>query len=328
MLRSTFSTTTIASSTTMPTASTSPKQGQVVEGDTERREDRERSHQGNGHRDDRNDGRAPILQEEEHDTDHQQDRHENRDDDLMDRLPDEDVRIVDDGGVDAGRKILLQRLHRVADLLIDRDRVGAGLGVDDEGRRIAAVLISRAAVVRSVDLDPGDVAHARHASSIVGLDDDVRELLGRREAAKRLDIDLISPAARGGRLVQDTGRDLQVLRAQRRKHVVGAEIVGRGLVRIETDAHRIFATALDLDVADPGKAREHVLDVQGRVIRQVKRVARRVGRVQVNGHEDAGYRLAHLHAEALHVVGSRVSTSCTRFCVSICDVEGQCRAGT
>ena len=127
----------------MPTASTSPKQGQVVEGDTERREDRERPHQGNRDRDDRNDGRAPILQEEEHDTDHQQDRHENRDDDLMDRLPDEDIRIVDDGGVDAGRKILLQRLHRVADLLIDRDRVGAGLGVDDEGRRIAAVLISR-----------------------------------------------------------------------------------------------------------------------------------------------------------------------------------------
>ena len=48
-------------------------------------------------------------------------------------LRDEDRRIVDDGRVDAGRKILLQLLHRRHDFMLDRERVGAGLGKDQQG---------------------------------------------------------------------------------------------------------------------------------------------------------------------------------------------------
>ena len=75
-------------------------------------ENRERPDQGDRDRDDRNDGRSPILQEYEDDAHHQKDCHENRDDDLVNRLPDEDRRVIDDDRGDARRKILLQLLHR------------------------------------------------------------------------------------------------------------------------------------------------------------------------------------------------------------------------
>src|SRR5262249_58158796 len=104
--------------------------------------------------------------------------------------------------------------------------------------------------------------------------------------------------AGGWGVVQDGGRDLKILRAQRGEHVAGGEIIGRRLVRVEPDAHRIFATAVELHIADARQARQHVLDVEGRVVRQVERVARLVRRVEVNGQQDAGYRLADLHAQA------------------------------
>src|SRR5262249_47385044 len=128
-------------------------------------------------------------------------------------------------------------------------------------------------VIRGADLDPTDVADAGHPSSVVGFDDDVGELLGRGQPAERFDVDLISFVTRGRRLVQDTGRDLKILCAQHGEHVAGGAIVGRRLVWVEPDAHRIFATALELHVADARQARQHVLDVQGRVVRQVERVA-------------------------------------------------------
>src|SRR5262249_4097965 len=275
------------------------EQRQVVERYAKGREDRECPDQGDRDGDDRNYGRSPALQEEEYDAHHQEDCHENRYDDLVDRLRDEDRRVIDDDRVDAGWKILLQLLHRRQDFMIDGERVGAGLGIDEEGRRIAAVHVGRAAVIRGADLDPTDVTNAGHASSAVGLDDDVGELLRRGQPAERFDVDLIGLVTRDRRLVQDAGRDLQVLRAQRREHFAGVESGGRGLVRVEPDARRIFASALELHVADARQARQHVLDVQGCVVRQVERVARFVRRVEVNGQQDAGYRLPDLHAQAL-----------------------------
>src|SRR5260370_22094384 len=167
---------------------------------------------------------------------------------------------------------------------------------------MAAIHVGRAAVIRGADLAPTIVADAGLASLVVGFDDDVGELLRRGQPAERFEVDLISFVTRGRRLVEDTGRDLKILRGQRREHVAGGEIVGRRLVRVEPDAHRIFATALELHVADARQAREHVLDVQGRVVRQIERVARLVRRVEVNGQQDAGYGLADLHAQALNVL--------------------------
>ena len=70
-----------------------------------------------------------------------------------------------------------------------------------------------------------------------------------------LDVDLIGFVTPARRLVQDSGGDLKILRAQRREHFVGAEIAGRDLIRVEPDAHCIIAPALELHVADARQAR-------------------------------------------------------------------------
>ena len=94
--RSTFSTTTIASSTTMPMASTRPNSDSVVERIAERRHHREGADQRDRDRDDRDDRRAPGLQEEDDDDDDEDDRLADRLHHLVHRLGDELGRVVDD----------------------------------------------------------------------------------------------------------------------------------------------------------------------------------------------------------------------------------------
>ena len=71
MLRSTFSTTTMASSTTMPMASTRPNSDSVLIEKPQRQHHRERADERHRHGDQRDDRGAPGLQE--HD-DHQHDQ--------------------------------------------------------------------------------------------------------------------------------------------------------------------------------------------------------------------------------------------------------------
>src|SRR5262249_41247437 len=92
----------------------------------------------------------------------EEDGDENGDDNLLDRLGDENIRVVDDCRIDARRKILFQLLDLRQNFMIDRERVGAGLGIDKERRRIAAVTVGCGAVIRGTDLDPTDVTDARY----------------------------------------------------------------------------------------------------------------------------------------------------------------------
>ena len=113
MCRSTFSTTTIASSTTMPIARTRPKSDSVLSEKPNAEHHREGADQRHRHGDERDDRRAPGLQEDHHDDDDEQDRLEQRLDDRANRLAHEDRRVVDDAVVHALGKRLLQPLHRL-----------------------------------------------------------------------------------------------------------------------------------------------------------------------------------------------------------------------
>src|SRR5215831_10699969 len=279
-----------------------PKQGQVVQRYPKYGEDRKGADQRNRNCNAGDDRRAPVLQKQEYHPDNEEDRDKNGDDNLLDRLGDEDIRVVDDCRVDTWRKIFLQLLHLRQNFMLDRERVCAGLGIDDQGCRIAAVHVGRVAVIGGADLDATDVADPGHAPPVIRFEDDVGELLGRGQPAERFDIDLVGFVTRGWRLIEDTGRDLQILCAQSRQYVAGAEVVCRNSVRIKPDAHGVLTGALELDIADTVQAREHVLHVQGCVVRQVQSVARFVRRVEVNGQKYAGYCLADLHAQALDVV--------------------------
>src|SRR5712692_2823031 len=107
MLRSTFSTTTIASSTTMPTARTRPKKRKIVQRYPERIENRKRPDEGDRNCDHRDNRGSPVLKKQEHDAEHEKDRDEDCDDHLSDRFGDEDRRIVNDFVIDALGELLL-----------------------------------------------------------------------------------------------------------------------------------------------------------------------------------------------------------------------------
>ncbi len=101
-------------------------------------------------------------------------------------------------------------------------------------------------------------------------------------------------------LVQHAGRDLHVLRPQRRHHLAGGQVARGDLLRIEPDAHRIVARAQHLHVAHAVDARQHVLDLQGRVVGDVELVARSVRRAQMDHHHQVRRILAHRDAEPPH----------------------------
>ena len=101
MWRSTFSTTTIASSTTMPMARTRPKSESVFSEKPISEHHGKGADQRDRHRDERDDRRAPRLQEHHDDDGDEQDGFEKRLDHRLDRLAHEDRRVVHDAVVHA-----------------------------------------------------------------------------------------------------------------------------------------------------------------------------------------------------------------------------------
>ena len=108
MRRSTFSTTTIASSTSRPIASTMREHGQHVDRIAGHGEHAEGAEQHHRHRDGRNQRRADVLQEQKHDEEHQHDGLDQRLDDLVDRHAHERRRVVGIDDLAARREAGLQ----------------------------------------------------------------------------------------------------------------------------------------------------------------------------------------------------------------------------
>ena len=178
MCRSTFSTTTIASSTTMPIASTRPNSVRLFSEKPSSEHHRERADQRHRHGDQRDERRAPGLQEHEHDDDDQHDRLEQRVDHLVDRLADEERGVVDDAVLDAVGERLLQAFHRLAHLRRRLERVGAGELEDaDRDRRLVVEQAAQRVACSSRARSRADVAQADDLPVRRRADDDVAELL-------------------------------------------------------------------------------------------------------------------------------------------------------
>lgn len=105
-----------------------------------------------------------------------------------------------------------------------------------------------------------------------------------------------APSEAAGGLVDGAGRHLDVRGPQGRDHVRGGQVARGGLGRVEPDAHGEIARAEDLDVAHAIDAAQHVLHVQGDVVRQILRVPRAVRGDDVDDHHHVRRRLARLDA--------------------------------
>ena len=127
---STASTTTIASSTTMPIARTSASSEIVLAEKPERQHHREGADKGDRHRDDRDQGSAQISEKDEDDD---ADEHKGFEQcllDLVDHRIDEDCRVVHHVIGDVLGQAGLDLLQRLSDAGGDGDRIGPGRLVD------------------------------------------------------------------------------------------------------------------------------------------------------------------------------------------------------
>ena len=279
------------------------EQRQRVEGDAHRGHDGERPDQRDRDGEDRDDRRAPGLQEQDHDDDDEDHGLEECRDDGVDGGLDEGRGIIDDRVVEAGREALLQPLHLGDDGVRGGERVGAGALEDAEGGGRLVVEVGVQRVVLRAQLDAGDVAQARHRPVRLGADHDVLELLGRTQPSQRAHRQGEPARRHRRRLVDRTGRDLEVRRPQRQHDFAGREVARGNAGRVEPDAHRVVAAAEHQHVADAVDAGQHVLHVERGVVGDVLLVAAAVRRDHVHDHHQVGRGLADDDAETLHILG-------------------------
>ena len=226
------------------------EQAERVDREAEQVHHREGADDRDRHRQQRDDGGAPGLQEQDHDQHHQRDRLQQRVHHRLDRGAHELRRVVDDLVIDAFGHRLLQLRHGLAHAVGDLDRVGARRLEDRHGDRVLVVQQRAQRVVRGAQLQPRDVAQPRHRAVGAALDDDVAELVLALQPALRVDRQLQVDALDAGRRADHAGRGLDVLLADRAHHVARGEAALRDLLRVEPDAHRIVARAEQLHVAD------------------------------------------------------------------------------
>ena len=264
------------------------EQAERVDGEAEQVHHREGADDRHRHGEQRNDRGAPGLQEQDHHQHHQRDRLQQRVDDGLDRGAHELGRVVDDLVGHALRHVLLDLGHGGADVVGNLQRVGAGRLEDRDRHRLLVVEQRAQAVFGGAELDARDVAQPHDFAARAGLDHDVAELLLVRKPAFGVDgqLQVDAPDVRGG--ADHAGGGLDVLRLDRLDDVARGQPVLGGLLRIDPDPHRIVAGAVELDVADAVDPRQPVLDVEHRVVAQIRHVVAAVRRQQMHDHGEVG----------------------------------------
>ena len=259
------------------------EQGQIVEAEAEDRHRRERPDHGDRHRDQRNQRRTPILQKYQHDGGHQHDRVEQRLEHFADRFPDERSRVIDDLVVDAGRKAVTELLHALTHFSGHVEGVRSRQLIDR--KRDGWLLVERAGLIVGLGahFDVRDILEMDESAAVVA-EDNVGELIGVSQSAERGD-DVLRDLSLGSRRLTDLpGGDLHVLGLHRVDHVLGVQVIGGELLRIEPEAHAVVALAEVGDVAYAGQAREFVADLDGGVVAQLEGRSAFVAGDEVDDH--------------------------------------------
>ena len=190
MLRSTFSTTTIASSTTMPIASTSPNSDRLFSVNPNIAMKKKVPISDTGIATSGMIAARQVCRNRMMTSTTRSDGLQDRLLDRIDRLLDELGRIVDDVVLDPGREPLRQLVHRPDDALRRGQRIRAGpLEHRERDRRIAIEIGVRPVVLRG-ELDPRHVLEAHHRGRASVLTTMLANSSRVREAPERLHRDL------------------------------------------------------------------------------------------------------------------------------------------
>src|SRR6266403_2035781 len=277
--RCTPSTTTIASSTTKPIARTRPN--------------RDSQH--------RDQGGPPVLQEEVHHKNDKQNRNHQRFDNVPHAFSDrqslvERYRIVDIFG-----KALLHPAHELADALCGLKGVRSRKLVNRNDGAGLAIQPANRAVVLLAQLDSSKVFHAHDPAIRSFANNDAAEFFGRCQTAlcqQRIGVLLIC----GSRLATDlASRIYLALSLDGVSHVRYGDAQLRQLIGFYPEPHCILAGPEDLRPAHAIGPADGVVEIDECIIRQKRRVAGAVGRVQAHQQERSGGRLSQRDPIAGHL---------------------------
>ena len=238
---------------------------QRIDGKTKRNEGNEGRDHRHGHGQHRDQRRAPVLQEDEHDDKHDQKRLDKGLYDLRQRCGDE-LRVVDDLGIGhVRREVFLRRLDNLLDIPDGLQRVGVVGQHDRETDGSLAVRRGLGGNLQLTGRDAGNVSETHEGAILSGLDDDALEILRRREAALHDACVLTFLRIRGGHHAHRAAGSLHVLVPDSVHHVGNRDIELGNLVRVQPDAHRVIGGE-DVDVADAVYALDLVDQVNVEVV--------------------------------------------------------------
>jgi len=132
------------------------------------------------------------------------------------------------------------------------------------------------------------------------LDDDVFELADVGKPSLGLDDHLEILRIRRRLLAELAGGHLDVLLGNGVDHVLGGQVVGLDLVRVEPDAHAVLVGAVDVAGAHARYARDFVAHAQVGVVGDEQVVEGAVRRLHGDGQEHGRGFFLHRDALALH----------------------------
>ena len=246
--------------------------------------------------------RAPVLQEQEHDEEDQRHGFDQRLDHFLDRNLDEGSGVVGDRPGDILRQAGTEFLHAQLDPFGRRQRVGAGGELDRHAGHRLAIERGRGGIGLRADLDAGDIAQPDACPAFVRAQDHPPEFLLGLEAVGSGDggRDLLAFLQRKG--AQRTACSLRILFADRGDDGAGGKVVGGQLVRIEPDTHGVFRTE-QRDVAHTRHAAQFIDHLRRGDIAEVGRIQRARFRRQRYDHQEAGIGLPDGDALASDFLG-------------------------
>ena len=269
-------------------ASTSPNSDKRVDGKSEHGKDDEGADQRDRNRQQRDQRGPPALQEDE---DHENDQDQRFDQGLVDFVDagaDGQRGVERDDVVQSLGKPALRFLHHLEDVGAGLQRIAAGSEVKrDERRRLG--WLSRLAffrrrsqprhirIVLRSHFHPRHVLQAQDGAVGLGADDDLVELLRRRQASRGAHVVGELLPLRNGLAADLAGGIDLVLRLDGVGDVGHRDAQAGQPVRIHPNAHGIRPGAEDLHLSNAGDARQRVLQIDGGVVGQEDVVVGAVG---------------------------------------------------
>ena len=279
-----------------------PEQAEGIQREAQQVENAEGTHHRHRHRDQRNDRRAPGLQEQNH---HQHDQHHGFQQRLhhrTDRITHEDRRIVRCRPLHVCREARGQFVHFRAHHVRQIDGVRPRRLEDTNPDRVFIVQLGTQGIAPGAHFNPRHVAQADDRTILRCFQDNIAKLFFGMQAPLGVNGDQEVALFRQRLGAKLTGRDLYVLLLHRRDHVRGGQPARRHFIRVQPDAHRVLAGAENLDLADAGQARQLILHLQRGVVAHIQRVVLTVWRKQMHHQRQRGRLLLGGNAQTPHVL--------------------------